>query len=421
MNTKLPCVGFYWGIVIYATFTTAILLFEQTNPVLMSSQSAYAAQPRRGNNVSKQNGMNFLTVTTVEINGVELQKFLDKYSELYEFEYFIDRRVDPTTLISGSFTNETFIKVIDDMFQKVNLSYCIVNNSFLYVGPQKAASEALLLFSLKRSQLEDRKEIPRAVADKLNSTIDFSITPYSEAKKAFDDLSKRSHVKFNGFEKTPFDRWRGGSFQNVVVSDLLTIMLLGFNVDYRYDSEKAVIKPTALNRSQRVTRYYPLLYATNINRDNYPKCNFLETSYQNEPVLRVSGQFTDVAEVEYQFSNLRRMEWSEQAKLAQDPNMTRNSLQSRKSSDESSKKNGRFEVSGTIANKQLRDVFAYLKNNSNIVCVLDPSLETLGISQETRISCEFNRSDIHEIAEIIAPKIGAKAEVKGSKIIFSRK
>ncbi len=399
--------------------------FSDLNESLPSSYAfpsdvmgAPTSKQRTTNNYN-QNGINFLAPVSMELSAIELQSFLERYSQLYEFSYFIDRRVDPTTLVSGSYTDVAFISALSGILEEVDLSFCIVNNVFLYVGPQKAAGEALLLFYLKRKQLGE--DYPRQVAEKLSSMIDFEIQPYSKPQDTFQALAKRSRLKFSGFDKTPFDLWRGSSFESVIVADLLMIMALGFNVDYSYDARLGAIKPTALDRTQKVMRYYPKEYAAQINKKNHPKCSFQETTLGNEPVICVTGIFEDVALVEYECSQNSLYELGEEAKPAHSTESTSQLTRGSKSNERlQGNSTQHIEVSGTVSNKTLNDLFIYLKN-SGILCSLDPSMESLGVTLNSRITCKFNHSKIDDIARIIAAQINAKATVKDSTIIFSKK
>ncbi|MBR4752973.1 MAG: hypothetical protein IK077_14550 [Thermoguttaceae bacterium] len=365
---------------------------------------------------SNQNGMNFFAPVSMELSEVELQTFLERYSELYEFPFFIDRRVDPTTLVSGSYTDVPLVSALADILERVDLSYCVVDNVFLYVGPKQAAGEALLLFYLKRAQLFE--EYPRQIAEKLGATIDFEIQPYSEPQSSFQALAKRSRLKFSGFEKTPFDLWRGVALKNVTVADVLTVMTIGFNVDYQYESSSGSIKPTSLNRRQKVMRFYPKEYAAKIKKKDHPNCSFHETTYENEPSICVTGFFEEVALVEYEFFQIWQEELSEQAKPAHSTESTSKSTKNSRSNNSSST---HAEVTGTVSNKTLNDLFAYLKKNTKITCVLDDSLASTGVTLDTRVTCEFNHSDVNDIASIIASKINAKATINGETIVFSKK
>lgn len=385
--------------------------FSLFTPVAQANTTGSQAVKRSKKNIP--DGTNFLATASMELYKVKLIDFLERYSEHYDFEFFIDRRVDPTVKLSGSFVDDTFVTALDKMLNDVGLSFCIVDNSFLYIGPNDAAGEALVLFTIKRNRT---KSVPRLVADKLSSNIDFEIEPYSQPKEVFDALSQKSKVKFSGFDKTPFDRWRGASFQHVVIQDLLTVMALGFNVEYKYDSESGTIKPVALNRSQSVMRHYPRVFGLQIDKTKHPDCSFEESQDENgEPSIYVTGRFQDMAKVEYEYSRIRRKEWSEQtiAELNAD-----NLPEAMEVKNSSSSKRSHIEVSGSIANKTLGDIFDYLKKTSKIRCVLDPSMESVGISLETRISCEFKHSDVKAIANIIAVKIGAQTMIEGAKITF---
>ena len=370
---------------------------------VFSPSSAFAARPPRSKNVevSKQNGMNFLATVSMELSKVELRRFLERYSQLYEFEYYIDRRVDPTTRLSGSFSNETLVSTIDKMLSEVDLSYCIVDNSFLYIGPREAGGEALLLFYLKRQEASEEKKVPRQVVEKLNGTIDFTFAPYEEMSESFQALARRSRLRFGGFENIPFDRRRGATFKDVSVTNLLTVMLLGFNADYRYDSKQGSIKPTALNRIETVSRYYPKDSDFAIDKNLNPNVSFREISLENETFICATGRFDDMAALEYEYARHFANVWSEKARDAQDPTPTRKNTTNEKKSTKKDSTASHIEITGTIANKPLRALFDYLKKNSDISCSLDSSMKSAGITLDTRITCEFDRSDINETAKII--------------------
>lgn len=364
---------------------------------------------------SVNNGLNFLGPVTMEVSNIELLRFLKTYSEIYDFSFFIDRRIDPATKLSGSFISTPLVTVLDEIFTKAGLSFCIVNNVLLYVGPCGAAGEALALFSIKSQQM--KKKAPRIVAEKLNSKIDFEIEEYACPSDIFYALGKRARLKFSGYEKTPFDRWRGGSYSRVVVSDMLILMSLGFNVDYCYDPDSATIKPCSLDRDQKVSRHYTRVYAVQLDQSKYPRCVFSENTFEGEPVISVIGSFRDVARVEYDYSTIRRKAWSEEMKITLDIG---NIPRSERVPNSNKSSRTHVEVTGAIANQSLENLFEYLKNTAKIRCVLDPSIQAVGITLDTRISCEFRHSNTKEIARIIANKIGAKTIVEGSKITFTK-
>ena len=70
----------------------------------------------------------FLSKISFEIEGVRLIDFLENYSENYGFSFFLDRRVDPSTPLTGSCSDMTFMQALDDLFGASQLSFFIVDN-----------------------------------------------------------------------------------------------------------------------------------------------------------------------------------------------------------------------------------------------------------------------------------------------------
>lgn len=352
-------------------------------------------------------------------DGSSLAAILERYSEFYHFAYFIDRRVDSSTPIAGSFVDEPFIDALRKILNEADLSFCVLNGSVLCVVPNDAAGELLLLWALRR---EAAAELPRNVADRLTATIDFAVEDFAEPTATFERLASRSRLKFVGFEKTPFDRWRATKFNNVVVSDLTTLLLFGFGVDYRYDAAEKALRPATLDRSRRVERVYPEEDAAKLSKSEYPDCLFEAARLDGADAIRVSGPFDAVAKVEYAVSLIKRDRWIAEARQNAERRAARTTADGKSKKKQNSNTTGdkRKVVSGSIKNKTLRDVFAFLKTNVGLECSFAPSATAAGLSLSTRVSCEFNNADASKIAAILAAELDARFEIAANRVVFSK-
>ncbi|MBR4835290.1 MAG: hypothetical protein IKU86_13315 [Thermoguttaceae bacterium] len=362
------------------------------------------------------------------VAGTSLESILERYSEIYDFVYFIDRRVDPSTSVVGSFVDEPLVDALRKMLDDADLSFCVLNGTVLCVVPQDAAGELLLLCALRR---EAAAELPKTVAQRLTATLDFAVEDFAEPAATFERLASRSRLKFAGFDKTPFDRWRAVEFKNVVVSDLTTLLLFGFDVDYRYDAAEKAIRPTALDRSRQVERVYPEADAAKLRKSDYPGCQFAADRLDGKDAVRVSGSFADVAQVEYAVSLIKRERWADEARRNADRRTARAEADAAANvANADGKTNGKRKpgaiggkrkvVSGSIKNKTLKDVFAYLKTNVGLECSLAPSATAAGLSLSTRVSCEFRNADAQKIAATLAAKLDAEFEIDGDRVVFSK-
>ena len=78
-------------------FILTLVVFTLFNPRLNNVLRAdYGAS---GENNSDSNV--FFSNVSFEIEGIELVDFLNNYAEIYGFSFFLDRRVDPSTLVAG--------------------------------------------------------------------------------------------------------------------------------------------------------------------------------------------------------------------------------------------------------------------------------------------------------------------------------
>lgn len=390
---------------------------------LVSASTLYAAGP---NDNPAENRLFEPVSATLE--GAPLASILERYSEIYGFTYFIDRRVDPATAVAGSFVDVPFVDALRKMLDDAELSFCVLNGSVLCVVPKDAAGELLLLCALRR---EAAAELPKNVAQRLTATVDFAVEDFAEPAATFERLASRSRLKFIGFDKTPFDRWRAAEFKNVVVSDLTTLLLFGFAVDYRYDAAEKAIRPATLDRSRQVERVYPEVDAAKLRKSEYPACQFAAARLDGADAVQVSGPFADVAKVEYAVSLIKRERWADEARRNADRRTARAEADAaanvasadgktngkRKSSATGGK---RKVVSGSIKNKTLKDVFAFLKTNVGLECSLAPSATAAGLSLSTRVTCDFRNADAPKIAATLAKELDAEFEIDGDRVVFSK-
>ena len=365
---------------------------------------------------------------SLTLDGSTLVSVLERYAEIYQFAYFIDRRVDPSTAIAGSFVDVPFVDALRKMLDDAELSFCVVDGSVLCVVPKDAAGELLLLCALRR---DAAAELPKNVAQRLTAPIDFAVEDFAEPAATFERLASRSRLKFVGFDKTPFDRWRAVEFKNVVVSDLTALLLFGFDVDYRYDAAEKAVRPTALDRSRQVERVYPEADVAPLRKSDYPNCQFAAARLDGADAVQVSGSFADVAQVEYAVSLIKRERWADEARRNADRRTARAEADAAANvANADGKTNGkrnpdatggkRKVVSGSIKNKTLKDVFAFLKTNVGLECSLAPSATAAGLSLSTRVTCEFRNADAQKIAATLAAELDAKFELDGDRVVFSK-
>ena len=325
----------------------------------------------------------------------ELLPSLSRRAEVTGLALFLDRRVDPQTPVTYSSSDGSLFDGLLGMAESCGFSLAAVGPIF-YVGPPDAAGELLLLLALHQ---QSKSFAPNPAAVRLEKSVPLRAPEFSEPRKLLEELAKNAKFDWNGLEMMPFDCWRA-----VDLPPTPTELLIGFNVDYRIDEKKAVIKPVSIPRGEQVTRNYSPAETAELVRDAYPGCSWTEAAGR----VRVDGPFSEVARIEYAVFKARMkmmiaQELAEQAERPV-PSGGRNLL-----------------LSGAFRQTELSTVLTNLARTFGTEFVLDSSLEAAGISPETRISCEFDRVDRKKAAKIIADTLGVSVRADGEKTIFYRK
>ena len=356
------------------------------------------------------------TVVSVDFEGESLVPFLEKSAATYNFEFLLDRRVDPERTISGAFSNVPFLVVLKRILEDADL-YCFeINDSLLYIGSRETVGETLLALKLKR---EEAANWPKKSAERMRSTVDLTIPPAAETRELFDALAQKTRVKLIGAEYVQFDRVRGVALKDVPIGDLSTLITIGYNLDFKYDPKTGETRLVAFDKEREVARDYAQGLDVFALQKNFPTCAFETNDESGVGSARVSGAFKDVAHIEFEIWRLddkKKTAQETKSRVASNDSNGTTPTRPRAASGKS-----RVEISGVIKNKTLRDIFAYLQKNAGVECALDDSLDGSEVSLDSRVSCEFNGADLAEIAATIARKLDVDYRIEDGKILFGRK
>lgn len=330
----------------------------------------------------------------------ELFPTLARRADVTGLALFLDRRVDPQTPVTYSSSDGSLFDGLLGMVESCGLSLAAIG-PILYVGPPDAAGELLLLDALHQ---QSKSFAPNPAAVRLEKSVPLRAPEFSEPRKLLEELAKDAKFDWNGLEMMPFDCWRAVDLPPTPTEELISLLLIGFNVDYRIDEKKAVLKPVSIPRGEQVTRNYAPAETAELVRDAYPDCRWTEAA----GTVRVDGPFPEVARIEYAVFKAR-MKSMIARQLAEQANRPAPSG------------GGNLLLSGTFRQTELSTVLTNLAQTFESDFVLDSSLEAAGISPETRVSCEFDRVDRKKAAKIVADTLGVSVRTDGEKTIFYRK
>jgi hypothetical protein len=180
---------------------------------------------------------NFDRMVSVTWQGVPMRDALARLANANRVGLFIDRRVDPTTLINFKAENKTVRQVFLDFADSAGL-YCYFFGSVVYIGQDKMRDIFPLLISRHRkfvAQIDKNapanKMLPAARA-KLQRLVNIRLPMLSEPKNVLKNLAQQHQFTWHNLDKVPHDVWAENILPPMPMGDFLILMLVGFDLDY---------------------------------------------------------------------------------------------------------------------------------------------------------------------------------------------
>jgi type II secretory pathway component GspD/PulD (secretin) len=178
------------------------------------------------------------TTLTVHWEGLPLRDAVSRLEETTSVDVFVDRRVDPTQLVTLSAENATVEEILEKLSTAQSLGVSRLD-SVLYLGPARTASELNQLAALRRKDVTDLSPQDQRSWSMKSST---SWPRLTEPHDLVTRLLQSHELKATGLEQIPHDLWPAGRLPRLTLSDELTLLLAGFDLTYRLVPEQSAIE-----------------------------------------------------------------------------------------------------------------------------------------------------------------------------------
>ena len=365
--------------------------------VLCFTALAAAVPPKKKPGMPRRGPVDWSGEVHFDFQEIPLRDAFRLFAESEGFAFFLDRRVDTEIPVTCSVDSAPLLPAMIELAESAGLEAAAFGKSLLYVGPKGSAGELLLLASAHRGELP---------------SLETGYTPEKrEGVIVPGDLLKETAsapgVQWTGLGLMPFDCWRADELAPLSYRELYTLVLIGYGVDYQVegDNAKPKLKPVKIDREKVVTRQWPEDEMPEIGPD-------LASEITRTPIrgeVRVSGPLGVMAGLEYQAAKNRAK------RMAASPRPERGQR-----SGDGPGEAERY-ISGEVRQATLASLSETLKKELGIELKLDPSLDAMGVTFETRISCKFRQADAAGAVKIIANQLGADFRFQGKTAILLKK
>ncbi|MDR2117434.1 MAG: hypothetical protein LBP87_13745 [Planctomycetaceae bacterium] len=188
--------------------------------------------------------------TTVNVQWQEtpLGESLKRLAETQKIGLLIDRRLDPSTPIRFESTGQSLGKMLQQLAESLDYG-CVLFESTVYFSTKESVAILPVLLSEQQNRLE--KLTPRRVTI-FRRKKSFPIPFLSEPKEILKKLAFQNNFRWKNLEVLPHDLWDEKSLNNLSINELLTILLIGFEMTFEIEGEGETLVIVPLSQLKSV-------------------------------------------------------------------------------------------------------------------------------------------------------------------------
>ena len=351
--------------------------------LLVDSLSAEAASWQTG----KMFRLQLQQPATLETTGSPLRATLMRLAEAQRTAIFLDRRVDPETMIALVVQQRPLEELFDRIAAEAEIGWSVLGD-VVYFGPQPSARQLRTLVALRR---EDARGLPASVRTALAQKRTLKWEQLAEPRVLLEKLVDDFNLELPGKRRLPHDLWPAVDLPSLSGIERMSLLTVGFDLTFRFSGDGSALELVPIPQQVEMVRTYP---ATSDVAGQLAKMRSLApeaTIQQVDDRIEVRGTVED-------FERLQAKEG---------PRQPRPSLQE-----------GAVEVyTLQVQNKPLRPVLQQLLEKLNLELVMDEAaIQAAGIDLDQQISFDVKNATVEQLLAAVLGPAGLSARLSDQKV-----
>lgn len=221
----LPALASYRSMLSRLTVVTVVAIVLPVGPqavrLIAGQSSDNPVQWLTGRDLDRNNQL----AISVSWTDAPLRSRLSAFAKQQKVGIFLDRRVDPSQLISISISQGTPEQFLWEVADKCGLGICRIEN-FYYLGPPKTAAVLPHVWNpMKKISSKLRRTSTIKWTDRAPLQIDSVVEP----RKLLDRLAEEYEFTITNANNVPHDVWSGFELPSMSLDGRIAILLVGFD------------------------------------------------------------------------------------------------------------------------------------------------------------------------------------------------
>ncbi|MDA7878989.1 hypothetical protein N9B09_01815 [bacterium] len=182
----------------------------------------------------------------------ELKDRLMRFSKNQRVAIFLDRRIDPSTIINLTSNNVTTEQFLLGIAKQAELGICQIEDVY-YLGPKKTANS---LAANSESILKAANKFGKRTQLRWNMNGAVLTEPIVEPKQLLIELAKANDIKIEGLAGLPHDLWSGLDLPASSLACRLSLLLAGFDKSFQFKGTGKTIEIVNFKPATQVTQTF---------------------------------------------------------------------------------------------------------------------------------------------------------------------
>lgn len=182
----------------------------------------------------------------------ELKDRLMRFSQNQHVAIFLDRRIDPSTIINLTSNQVTTEQFLLNIARNAEIGICQIEDIY-YLGPQKTANS---LASISEALLKAANKFGKRTQLRWNMNKPLLTDAVVDPKQLLLELAKDNDIEIDGLNGLPHDLWSGLDLPASSLACRLSLLLAGFDKSFQFKATGKTIEVIDFKPPLRVTRTF---------------------------------------------------------------------------------------------------------------------------------------------------------------------
>ena len=169
----------------------------------------------------------------------------------------LDRRIDPSAERHFKMEESSLRQGLAGIAKQAGVDVSFPEN-LVYLGPKSATRNLRTLIELRRLELQSKdSKIPKPRRTELLRTHTFESKDLDAPRELLEQFASRSHLRISNPQLIPHDLWGAMTLPDVSVIEALSVVLIQFDLSFRWDKEGNEIELIPVPSVVQLERTYP--------------------------------------------------------------------------------------------------------------------------------------------------------------------